>query len=412
MLTIYINTGRAKIKQSVIVKQYFEGGLNMINLNAFSQALKITWLRRILQKESKWQVLIKTIVNIKNVFCCGSDYTDSTLKNVKNVFWKDVLKALSNLQKCLNVDCDKSCPYQTPIFCNKNLLVGGKSFFYKSWLDKGICFIQDLMDIEGNLLNFHAFIQSTSIKTNFLQYQGVIECIKKLMNKNKLFNKLDKNITGPVFPKIVQSILKQKKGSQNIYKILNENNDEPTGKNKWNRLYHIDEKSWEYIFMAPFKITKCTKLRWFQTCINHKILATNKFLYQIKTIDSPNCSFCSTNEESIEHLFWKCSKTQQFLKEVTEKFQEMNISLILNESNFILGNFPPNTSNTLQFLMLVARYYINMCRGTHKHLTFLEYKINVHSLFQSLREIAIQRNELQNFLDAWAPFKNLLNANL
>ena len=88
----------------------------MINLNAFSQALKITWLRCILQKDSKWQVLIKTIVNIQNVFCCGSNYTDSTLKNVKNVFWKDVLKALSNLQKRLNVDCDKSCPYQTPIF--------------------------------------------------------------------------------------------------------------------------------------------------------------------------------------------------------------------------------------------------------------------------------------------------------
>ena len=124
----FLWTGRAKTKQSVIVKQYFEGGLNMINLNAFSQALKITWLRRILQKESKWQVLIKTIVNIKNVFCCGSDYTDSTLKNVKNVFWKDVLKALSNLQKRLNVDCDKSCPYQTPIFCNKIYWLGEKAF--------------------------------------------------------------------------------------------------------------------------------------------------------------------------------------------------------------------------------------------------------------------------------------------
>ena len=118
-------TGRAKIKQSVIVKQYFEGGLNMINLNAFSQAPKITWLRRMLQKESKWQILIKNCL-YRKCFCCGSDYTESTLKNVKNIFWNDVLKALSNLQKHLNVDCDKSCPYQTPIFVTKIYWFGEK----------------------------------------------------------------------------------------------------------------------------------------------------------------------------------------------------------------------------------------------------------------------------------------------
>ena len=50
------------MKQYVIVKQYFEGCLNMINVNALSQALKNTWLRRILQKGSKWQVLIKHIL--------------------------------------------------------------------------------------------------------------------------------------------------------------------------------------------------------------------------------------------------------------------------------------------------------------------------------------------------------------
>ena len=55
-------TGRAKMKQYVIVKQYFEGCLNMIYVNALSQALKTTWLRRILQKGSKWQVLIKHIL--------------------------------------------------------------------------------------------------------------------------------------------------------------------------------------------------------------------------------------------------------------------------------------------------------------------------------------------------------------
>ena len=407
----FLWNGRAKIKQSVIVKQYFEGGLSMINLTAFTQALKITWLRRILQKESKWQLLIRKFVNIENAFCCGSEYTELASKKLKNKFWKDVFTALSNFQKHLKVDWDISSPYQTPIFCNKNLLVGGKCFFYKSWLDKGICYIQDLMDNECNFLDFNAFSQSTSINTNFLQYQGVIECIKKLMRKKENTGSTDKNIIGPVFPKVVQSILKQKKGSQNIYKVLNKNNVEPTGKNKWNHLYHIDEKSWEYIYLAPFKITKCTKLRWFQTCINHKILVTNKFLYQIKMIDSPNCCFCGNNEESIEHLFWHCPRTQQFIKEVTEKFQGMSISLNLTERNFILGYFPQNTSNIIQFLILVAKYYINMSKGTNKRLTFLEYKINVQSLFQSHKEIALQNNKLQIFVDAWAPFKNLFNIN-
>ena len=200
---------RAKIKQPVVVKQYFEGGLKMINLMAFAQALKITWLRRILQNESKWHLLIKKFVMIENILCCGSEYTESVLRNLKNYFWKDVFKALSNLQHQLNVDWDKSSPYQTPIFCNTNLLVGGTSFFYKSWLDKGIGYIRDLMDNQGNFLDLKAFNQSTSINTNFLQYQGVIECLKKLM-KNKETH-IDSNMIGPIIPNLIHTILRQKK---------------------------------------------------------------------------------------------------------------------------------------------------------------------------------------------------------
>ena len=92
----FLWTGRAKIKHSVVVKQYFEGGLNMINLVAFNQALKITWLRRILQRESKWQLLIKKQVNIQNVFCCGSAYIESALNNLKNCFGKMFLKLLQS----------------------------------------------------------------------------------------------------------------------------------------------------------------------------------------------------------------------------------------------------------------------------------------------------------------------------
>ena len=128
----FLWNGRSKIKQSVVVKQYCEGRLKMINLKAFALALKITWLRRIFQKESKWQFLIKKDVDTEKIVLCGSEYINSVLTIIKNEFWKDVLKALLKFQLLLNIDWDSSTIYQTPIFYNKNLTVGGKNFFYKS----------------------------------------------------------------------------------------------------------------------------------------------------------------------------------------------------------------------------------------------------------------------------------------
>lgn len=403
----FIWNGRSKIKKSVVVKQYCEGGLKMINLKAFAQALKATWLRRIFQKDSKWKSLLQQYVNIEKIIFCGSEYINFALKNIKNNFWKDVLKALLALQLQLNIDWDDNNIYQTPIFYNKNLTVGGKSFFYKSWFEKGISYIRDMIDDQGKFYKHNDFTQKTTLNINFLQYQGVIDCIKRYM-RSKHVN-LNHTMSGPIIPKVLFTILKQKKGSQNIYDILNENADEPTGKLRWNQIYTLDENAWEYIFQAPFMITKCTKLRWFQTTINHRILTTNKLLFQMNLIDSPKCSFCGDSDETIDHLFWKCSKTQAFIQELRRRFQDMFITLNLDEETFILGNFPKTTSVVIQFLMLVAKYYVSMNRTSKRHLNFLEYKINVQSIFLSHREIALKNNNLEAFLQDWMPFKGLVD---
>ena len=85
-------------------------------------------------------------------------YIKSVLTIIKNEFWQDVLKALLKFQLLLNVDWDNSTIYQTPIFCNKNLTVGCKSFFYYSWFDKGICYIRDLLDDQGIFYEYTVFI--------------------------------------------------------------------------------------------------------------------------------------------------------------------------------------------------------------------------------------------------------------
>ena len=48
------NNKTSKIKQSVIIKQYCEGVMKMINEKAFIDAFKTTWIRGLITTDSKW----------------------------------------------------------------------------------------------------------------------------------------------------------------------------------------------------------------------------------------------------------------------------------------------------------------------------------------------------------------------
>ena len=150
--------GRAQIKQSAVVKQYFEGGLKMVNLYAFEQALKITWIRRMLQDDSKWQLFIKNKISMNTLFSCGSDYIKNIITKLKNEFWKDVLKALLKLQTVLEVDNGKGKADHIPIFYNKFLHIANVRFLYKSWFNHGVKYITDLMDSNGNFIKYKEFL--------------------------------------------------------------------------------------------------------------------------------------------------------------------------------------------------------------------------------------------------------------
>ena len=48
MFSFLLNKKPSKIKQATVIKQYGEEGLKMINIMAFIEALKSTWIRRLL----------------------------------------------------------------------------------------------------------------------------------------------------------------------------------------------------------------------------------------------------------------------------------------------------------------------------------------------------------------------------
>ena len=102
MLLDFLWEGPPKIKQNVLVKDYSEGGgggggLKMINIDAFIKGLKATWIRRLIISNSKWQYIIKSNLNIKDLINFGKSYSESLIKQINNPFWSDVVKSYSSL---------------------------------------------------------------------------------------------------------------------------------------------------------------------------------------------------------------------------------------------------------------------------------------------------------------------------
>ena len=65
---------KVKIKRNTVIKQYLEGGLKMVNLNAFIDALKLTEIRRIFATDSKWQDFIKLHIEYQKLIGCSAQY--------------------------------------------------------------------------------------------------------------------------------------------------------------------------------------------------------------------------------------------------------------------------------------------------------------------------------------------------
>ena len=158
-----------------------------------------------------------------------------------------------------------------------------------------------------------------------------------MIGRKKKLENINKKIDNPILPFSFQIYSKNKKGAQDMYKLLNKNNECPSGKTFWNKTYNFNDNQWKQKFWEPFKILKDSKMQWFQSRINHNILATNTFLYKIKVTNKSNCTFCLSADETIKHLLWECERVQCFLKEVTTWLSQNNIYIVFDEKSFLFN---------------------------------------------------------------------------
>ena len=158
----------------------------MINLHHFVAALKINWLKKYILKESKYLELVKTMCPMITSFrCFGAEFVKNKLNEIDNPFWKNVFESyliLNNKYCVSNWEQFKILP----IWYNNYFKIGGKSFLFRDFYEKGIVLVDDLI---GNNSDFHRveyIVNTLNIRTNVLQYNDLISSIKRTLRQDNI----------------------------------------------------------------------------------------------------------------------------------------------------------------------------------------------------------------------------------
>ena len=351
------NSSNDKIKREVIIQQYADGGLKMVNLKAYIDSLKLSWIRRLYQTTAKWQLILKSFVDVDLLTNTGSEYITMSINTCKNKFWKDVLKAWVKLRD-LDRDMTKDeSLLKTPIWYNKYISIGKKSVFYKDWYKKGVYIVHNFIkNVDTNdFYTLEEFNYIYHVNANFLNFHGITAAIKKFLTPYNLTNL---NLEYPMIPINIKIFLKSTKGAKIFYNILVKTDIIPTGRKKWDRMFNLDDKSWNRIYCTPFQVTKNTKLQWLQFRIVHHILTTNSFLFKVNLVDSPLCTFCNAERETLIHTIWECREVQQLLQSLENLLDSLFIAFHYNKQSFIFGLATCTPLNRVdnEIIMLIKQY--------------------------------------------------------
>ena len=135
------NNKPAKIKHSILINDIKDGGLKLLDPKSFCEALKLSWLKRILEKENSrtWTTLVQKqleCVGGNFIWKCNFSEEDNFLSNITSSFLYELPIAWSYFKVQHHEGKSHILVCHEIIWNNTGIKVNGKSFFTNSGINK------------------------------------------------------------------------------------------------------------------------------------------------------------------------------------------------------------------------------------------------------------------------------------
>ena len=196
-----------KVKRAIITKDKYNGGLKMPDLKNFILSLKLTWIKRLSKAHDRpWGKLFqKTYGAIHNIYNFGPNWGLVINRNLPNKFWEEVFSAWNETYNQIT-EKSKTDVLATPLWYNDKLGLG--KIYEKSWFNKGIFIIGDIVDDNMKILDREILEQKFGFRIrNFLLYFRIRSEISKYLQKIREIIYPDEPFLRPFIPHHIRLII-------------------------------------------------------------------------------------------------------------------------------------------------------------------------------------------------------------
>ena len=381
-----------KLKRKLMILDYDQGGLRAPSIDVLVKSLKLAWISRLLTDEPTCRESWKTIPNYFFEKCGGLNFLLRC--NYDKYFLEQIdLPQFYKLILLYFLEIKESFPNQSGqeliLFNNKDILINGRTIFYRDWFDRGIYLVRDLLKSDGKFLSYTEFVQKYDLRCNFLIYFQVVSAIPRHLVERAMSYPVDRAglLSSTMFhlsPETSINLTKMK--NKDYYQLLvNKEKIEPKATSKWERDLQVGQASLQPFFSRVRNVCRDNKLREFYFKLLHRIVVTKKELFLFGVAEDAKCPYCELND-SIIHTFHNCNWSQLFFAEVIKWFNKENAtSLTLSPTELIFGKdkdninkeLPVDIVRKLNFTFLYAKYYLYNQKLLNRELSLNEFLANV-----------------------------------
>ena len=229
--------------------------------------------------------------------------------------------------------------------------------------------MHDLFDTEGNFISYESIVNDYLVKLPFTTYEGLKQAIMYSWPNVKQLSCNKGIIVKPYQPEFIKVLCKNRKGSRNIYDyLMSKIQHRPICENKWTDDIKLEiDFNWKHMYTNFKYLTKDSGLIWFNHRIVHRILGTNKSLHMSKIKNSPLCSICEVEPETIKHLFFYCPQVSRIWLQLSDWiFQKSGERIIFDVKSVIFGFFEREYVAINLIILLVKKYLYQQCRKNNR----------------------------------------------